>query len=112
MFYLGWAPDYADPDDYATPFLDSVYGGYPHTTGYANASIDLLVRAAAVELNETLRAEMYSDMSMLVYEDAPYIFVWQGNNFHIERSWIDGYYFNPMYPGFYFPAFSKAASTT
>lgn len=111
VFYLGWAPDYADPDDYATPFLDSVYGGYPHTTGYANASIDELVRAAAVELDETLRAEMYSEMSMLVYEDAPYIFLWQGNNFHIERAWLEGYYFNPMYPGFYFPAFSKPVAT-
>ena len=110
MFYLGWAPDYADPDDYTTPFLDSVYGSYPHTTGYANASIDLLVRAAAVELDETLRAEMYSDMSMLVYEDAPYMWLWQGSQFHVERSWVEGYYYNPMYSGLYYAALSKTAT--
>jgi len=107
VFYLGWAPDYADPDDYVTPFLDSDYGTFTHSTGYVNASIDALIRAAAVELDDETRAEMYYDIGMLVYEDAPYIWLWQGNNFHIERSWVSGYYFNPMYPGFYYPAFSK-----
>jgi peptide/nickel transport system substrate-binding protein len=107
MFYLGWAPDYADPDDYATPFLDSDYGTFPHTTSYVNETINDLIRDAAVELDVDLRADMYSELAQLVYEDAPYIWLWQGNNFHIERSWVSGYYFNPMYAGFYYSAFSK-----
>jgi peptide/nickel transport system substrate-binding protein len=107
IFYLGWAPDYADPDDYVVPFLHSVYGGYTHYTSYSNATIDALIMDAASELDPDTRADMYYDLSMLVYEDAPYLWLWQGNNFHIERSWVNGYYFNPMYCGFYYPAFSK-----
>ncbi|MEM2838963.1 MAG: ABC transporter substrate-binding protein [Thermoplasmata archaeon] len=107
MFWLGWAPDYADPDDYATPFLDSDYGTFPYRTGYHNDTINALIRAAAGELNETLRYQLYSQMSMKVYEDVPYIWLYQANNFHIERSWISGYYFNPMYAGFYYPQFTK-----
>lgn len=107
MFWLGWAPDYADPDDYATPFLDSDYGVFPYRTGYHNDTINALVRAASGELNETLRYQLYSEMSMKVYEDVPYIWLYQANNFHIERSWINGYYFNPMYAGFYYAAFTK-----
>jgi peptide/nickel transport system substrate-binding protein len=107
IFYLGWAPDYADPDDYVTPFLDSVYGTFTHSTGYANTTLDTMIQNAAIELDEELRADMYYAISMAVYGDAPYLWLWQGNNFHIERSWVNGYYFNPMYAGFYYAAFSK-----
>jgi len=107
MFYFGWAPDYADPDDYATPILDSAYGYSTFTTGYVNESIDSLVRQAAVELDEGVRSSMYGQMSTLVYEDVPYMWLWQDCNFHVQRSWVDGYYFNPMYGGLYYPSLSK-----
>ncbi|MGD9962768.1 MAG: ABC transporter substrate-binding protein [Thermoplasmata archaeon] len=107
IFYLGWAPDYADPDNYVTPFLHGVYGTFTHSTGYSNATLDALIQDAAVELDEEQRADMYYAISMAVYGDAPYLWLWQGNNFHIERSWVNGYYHNPMYAGFYYAAFSK-----
>jgi PKD repeat protein len=95
-----------------TPFLDSAYGVYPYTTGYANTSIEDLLRAASSELDEDVRSQIYSDMGMLVYEDAPYMWLWQGGNFHIERSWVDGYYYNAMYSGLYYAALSKVTSAT
>jgi peptide/nickel transport system substrate-binding protein len=109
MFYFGWAPDYADPDDYCNPFLltDSYF---PIMTEYSNATIDALVRSASCELNSTLRAEMYSEITWLTHNDTPYMWLYQPNNFHVERSWVNGYYFNPMYGGLYFPALSKTPS--
>lgn len=106
VFFLGWAPDYADPDDYVNPFLYS-HGTFPGRTHYANASIDALVVAAAAELDTNTRLAMYHEIINLAYDDCPYIWLDQGNNFHVERSWLTGYYFNPMYPGFYFAAFGK-----
>ncbi len=107
FYVVGWTVDYADPDDYTTPMLDSAYGTYPYFTGYRNESIDALVRQAAGELDETARADMYSQISQLVYEDCPYVWLTQANNFHVERSWVEGYYFNPMYGGLYYAALSK-----
>lgn len=107
MFWLGWAPDYADPADYVTPFLHSTAGVFPYRTGYANPTIDALIDQANSELNATRRYQLYSEISMLCYEDVPYIWLYQAYNFHIERSWVRGYYFNPMYAGFYYAAFSK-----
>jgi PKD repeat protein len=107
MFWLGWAPDYADPDNYMTTFLDSVFGSFPYSTGYANTTIDDIIREAAAELDPDDRATLYSEASMLVYEDAPYIWMYQANNFHIERSWVTGYYYNPMLSGLYYAALSK-----
>jgi peptide/nickel transport system substrate-binding protein len=110
LFYLGWAPDFADPDDYCNPLL-LTGGTFPYTTGYSNATIDALVIQASSELNTTLRMSLYRQISWLVYNDTPYIWLYQSNNFHIERSWISGYYYNPMYAGLYYAALSKVANT-
>jgi peptide/nickel transport system substrate-binding protein len=106
VFFLGWAPDYADPDDYANPFMYSK-GSFPSRTGYANDTMDDLVLDAASELNSTRRLSLYHDIINLCYEQAPYIWLAQANNFHVERTWVNGYYFNPMYYGLYFPSFTK-----
>jgi len=107
IFWLGWAPDYADPDNYMTTFMDSVFGIYPYSTGYANETLDDLVRAAAAEVDPDTRADLYSQASMVVYEDAPYIWMYQANNFHIERTWVQGYFFNPMFSGYIYSNFDK-----
>jgi len=110
MFWLGWASDYADPDNYMTPFLDSVFGIYPYSTGYSNTAIDDIIREAAAELDPDTRADLYSEASMLVYEDAPYIWMYQANNFHVERSWVTGYYFHPMLHGLDYAALGKSST--
>jgi peptide/nickel transport system substrate-binding protein len=106
IFFLGWAPDYADPDDYVNPFLYSL-GTYPGRTGYSNATMDALIESAAAELDTNTRIAMYHEITNLCYDDAPYVWLAQANNFHVERSWLTGYYFNAMYYGFYFAAFDK-----
>jgi hypothetical protein len=53
---------------------------------------------------------MYSDIMWLTYDDTPYIWLSQRSVFHVERSWVIGYYYNPMYSGLYFAAMSKNPS--
>jgi peptide/nickel transport system substrate-binding protein len=106
VFFLGWGPDYADPDDYVNPFLHSD-GVFPYFLSISNATLDDMIIDAAFELNETLRAEMYFNISMVSYDNAYYLWTAQPTNFHVERAWVDGYYFNPMYSQFYFYAMSK-----
>jgi peptide/nickel transport system substrate-binding protein len=107
VFFLGWAPDYADPDDYVNPFVYSK-GTYPSRMGYVNTTIDALVESAAAELDTDTRKAMYDEITNLVYDDAPLAWLVQANNFHVERAWLTGYYFNAMYYGYYFAAFDKA----
>jgi len=108
IYYIGWAPDYPDPDDYATPLLDSQFGIFPVRTGYHNATVDATIRAAASELNLTKRYKLYQNLTDLVYDDCPYLIMYQANNFHIERAWVHGYYYNQMYSGFYYASFTKS----
>ncbi len=107
VFNVGWAPDYADPDDYAYPFLHST-GYCALSIKYNNATIDSLIEQAAVELDANKRAEMYKNITKLSLEDAAYIYTSQAANFNCRRNWVQGYYFNPMYAGFYYYALWKA----
>ena len=108
MFVLGWAPDYADPDDYATPFLHTG-GTYPSWMSYSNTTLDGLLDAASSELNPTTRAGMYMNLTYdaSVY-DVPYIWLDQATNFHVERTWVHGWFYNSMLSGIYFYTLSKA----
>jgi peptide/nickel transport system substrate-binding protein len=109
IFFLGWRADYADPDDYMIPFLRS--GGlFASSVGYSNRTLDGLIDAAAAELNQTRRDRMYQDLtSRVVLDDVPYLWVYQGRSFHVERAWVRGYYFNPMLGGLDFYRLSKVA---
>lgn len=108
IFFLGWAPDYADPDDYAFPFLHS-RGTFPQRVGYSNATIDQMVEDAAKELDPAKREQMYKDLQgIVVTEHVPYLWIYQATNFHVERTWVQGYYFNPMLSGGYYYLWSKA----
>ncbi len=105
-FFLGWAPDYADPDDYINPFIHGS-GTYAKRCSIVNDTLTTMCTEAASELNPDVRAEMYYDISMAVYDNCYYIWTAQATNFHVERTWVSGYYFNPMYPGLYFYTYSK-----
>jgi peptide/nickel transport system substrate-binding protein len=107
IFFLGWRPDYADPDDYVVPFLRT--GGlFASRVGYSNATLDSLIDTAAAELNQTTRDRMYQDLSTrAVMIDVPYLWVYQARSFHVERTWVRGYYFNPMLSGLDFHRLSK-----
>ena len=95
MFFLGWAPDYADPDDYVLPFLRTGQT-YPARVGYSNATLDALIDAQAMELNPTTRLNMLKTIQLAPYYDLPYIFMYQSKSFNVMRTWVTGFYENPM----------------
>lgn len=107
IFFLGWAPDYADADDYVMPFLYS-RGLYPSRTSFKDPALDTMILAAASELNTTKRTKMYEDIqSIAVTQDVPFLWLDQATQFHVQRAWVNGWYWNPMLSGQYFYLLSK-----
>ncbi len=106
LFFLGWAPDYADPHDYVQPFLHSS-GHFPYYLSYQNDELDQLIMDAARETDDATRIQLYADIIDLEHEEAIYIWTHQGITFHVERDWVDGWYSNPMYGGTYYYSLSK-----
>ncbi|HXZ23932.1 MAG TPA: ABC transporter substrate-binding protein, partial [Methanomassiliicoccales archaeon] len=104
MFFLGWQVDYPDPDDFANPFC-AIGGAFPIFIGLENATLDGIVKTAASTLNETVRAELYGQVAQSCYDNAYYIWTTQPTNFHVERTWVHGFAYNPTWadlPGLFY----------
>ncbi len=106
MFFLGWLVDYPDPDDFASPFCDQ-NGAFPVRLGIVNATLTGLVHQAAAELNQTLRIQLYAQITQSCYDNAYYLWTTQPTTFHVEREWVNGYTYNPAFAGLIYSYFSK-----
>jgi len=77
MHLLGWAPSFMDASQQMQQFLTSQHPPNGLATSfYDNPDVDRLVDAANQETDEERRAELYAEASRLVWEDAPWIFLW------------------------------------
>jgi peptide/nickel transport system substrate-binding protein len=101
MYFLGWFADYPDPHDFAQPFLAT--GGYfPVRGGYRNPEADRLIDQAVSTPDPATRRGLYRQLSMIAYNDLPYLFLVQPVTYYTMRSWVHGWYYNPIFPGQYF----------
>lgn len=92
---LGWAPDYADPDNYIHTFYHSegVFGG---AYGYDYPEIDRLIEDARQTTNAEEREFYYNQVGRLAYEEAPLVPYPSADVFMVTRDNVEGVYYNPM----------------
>ena len=97
MIFIGWMPDYNDPDDYVFPFVGSAdIGGDTFNTGWKNETVDDLIMKAKYEVDTTKRAEYYKGAFDIYINDPSMIFIDQSMSAHFHRDWIRGYVNNPV----------------
>jgi len=106
MYFLGWFADYPDPDDFAQPFLSS-NGYFPTRGGYHNPEADRLLDQAVSTADPAKRKLLYRQLSMIAYNDVPYLFLVQPVQYFTIRSWVHGWYYNPIFPGQYYYTIRK-----
>jgi len=108
IFFIGWAPDYPDPDNYAHPYMHS-QGHYAGRAGYSNPEADRLIEEAAVSLDPDERREMYFRLQEIWVEDAPGIANSQPLSRRYMKNWVKGHFYNPMQSGAFdlLPYYSK-----
>lgn len=113
IWLIGWAPDYADPDNYALPFVKST-GTFMLASGYNNTDVDALVAAGKGETDLVARQAIYDEMQELVAYDQPSIYMYQPSEFRVWRNWMkgNGLTFNPMYGTYYWYHLHKLYPTT
>ena len=99
--FLGWAPDYADPDNYLQPFYHPA-GTYSRMVGFNDTALGDKIIEASLELDEDLRAQMYKDIMVDMHEECIYVWTAQATNFFVGQEYIQGYYFNPMFSNLYY----------
>ncbi|WP_102127603.1 ABC transporter substrate-binding protein [Deinococcus planocerae] len=98
MIVLGWAPDYADPDNFIHTFYHSS-GYYAPRSNFKDASVDKWIDQARATVNTAQRNRLYSLVGNRAYEQAPYILVPAGVNYTFHRNNLQGVSaatYNPM----------------
>ncbi len=106
---IGWAPDYADPDNYIAPYVKSTgtYGYWARladSAGWDEATIDGMISDAAKSTDEAERLTLYGQIQDAIIEHAAYIWVYQSTYLVVTRSNVFNaqYYANPMHQYYYF----------
>jgi len=94
MFQIGWLPDYADPDNYAVPYMQST-GTFSGPASYHNATVDALIAEGAISTNTTRRQEIYYALADAWYYDCPGIILAQPLGRRFFTKYISGFEFNP-----------------
>ncbi len=103
IFLIGWLADFPDPHNFVQPFLGSrgAFMGYQgkNAVELAEKEFDPLIKKAMQTTDPKEREKLYFELQKREYEYAPHILLYQAMGTHVERTWVKGWYYNPMRPG-------------
>lgn len=94
MYALGWAADYADPQD----FLDLLFHSQSplNQTGYANPTVDQLLEEARVAADGATRLALYTQAHRLILEDAPWVPLYHSSDRWLVAPEVQGFSVPPI----------------
>ena len=99
MFAFGWSPDFIDIDNWIRQWMDAAGGTWAAFTGLnmvpESARWTELLNEAIRTVDETRRAEVYSEIQQAYVDNAVAITLPNRTLDNVERSWVDGNYYNP-----------------
>jgi ABC-type transport system substrate-binding protein len=77
MHMLGWAPAYLDADMQMQMFRSATHPPAGLGTAfYTNPEVENLLAQADIEVNQDARKQLYCDASQIIWDEAPWIFLW------------------------------------
>jgi peptide/nickel transport system substrate-binding protein len=98
VFPIGWLADYPDPHNFVYPYYYS-QGNFARRSHYSNATMDDLIDQGIRTPDGAERAEIYSQIQQLAFNDCPNIPLANAALRHFEQTWVHGWYYNPVYFG-------------
>ena len=80
LHLLGWAPSYLDAEQQMVQFQSAAHPPNGLATSFYNSpQVDQLLAQASQEVDEAKRADLYCQASRIVWDEAPWIFLWYQN---------------------------------
>ncbi len=100
FFVMGWTADYPDAYDFTQPFLSS-FGTYGKFLGKGFRSLaakefNPLIVASMKTTVPQKRQELYEKLTQKAHDYAVELYMIQPLGHHVQRSWVKGWYYNPM----------------
>jgi len=119
MYDVGWLADFADPDNFCEPYQAS-WGAFcsgqfspdDNAQPENQADTDDLIQAAMIEPDYLTRKDMYWELQERYWNDCPSFPLVQPSGRRFARDWVQGWYFNALYPGLYAYDLYKSVATT
>ena len=107
-----WMADYPDPHNFVKPILGagSYYGerrGEAYNEWVKESGLQELIIKGMDTTNTEEREKIYTEIQKIAMDNAIDIWLDQSMSAHVERSYMEGYYHNPMRPGIYFYMYDK-----
>ncbi|MGC9530358.1 MAG: ABC transporter substrate-binding protein [Candidatus Bipolaricaulaceae bacterium] len=105
LFVIGWLADFPDPHNFVVPFAHSTgtFSGWQGDTliQMFERKYDPLIAAAMATTDQEERAQIYYQIEEMSFEDCYDLWLPQVNGYRNLRDWVQGYPFNPVFPGPY-----------
>jgi peptide/nickel transport system substrate-binding protein len=108
MYDVGWLADFADPDNFCEPyqaswgaFCSSQFDPDNNAMPEDQAFVDQEIHAALVEPDYNIRGNMYQDLQYRYWLDVPSFPLVQPLGRRFARDWVQGWYYNALFPGLY-----------
>ena len=100
LYLQEWGADYPDPYDFVQPYYSSI-GAWGSAMGknylkFAKKEIDPLLVKSMNTVDPKERAKIYKQMNVTTHDNAVFIWITEPYGIEVQRSWVKGYYFNPM----------------
>jgi len=95
---IGWLADFADADNWVRPYMHS-YGDFSFMQGYSNSTVDVEIDLAVKTPDGPERQAIYYDLQRTFINECPTLMIAQPYGRAWMRDWVQGWYYNPLYPG-------------
>ena len=99
LFYVGWGAEYPDPHNFVHPCMHS-QGAFAIWQRYSNATVDALIYEEKATTDETRRKQIFYELQQIYFDECPSVALAQPLVRRFERHWVQGWYYNPAYPGY------------
>lgn len=97
FFRASWIADYPDAENYLALFYSQNQSpAGPNYTHFSNPDFDQLYEESLSVTNDSLRFRMYQQMSEIIIEEAPVIFLFYDQSVRFVQSHIKGMTNNPL----------------
>ncbi len=102
LFITGWLNEFVDPHDDVHPFMHTLghFSRFQRVLG--DATVDALIELGITTPDGPARQAIYYTLQLIYYQDCLSVCLAQPYKRHWERDWVQGWYYNPLYPGNYY----------
>ncbi len=107
VFISGWQEDIHDPHNWYVPYITGTYGGLQSLPADFTKQMGALLTQGVSESDPAKRSAIYAQVNQAMYDLAPDIILAIPTMRHYEQRWVNGYYYNNIYPDQYFYPLSK-----